>query len=643
MIRLFIDHNIETLFAASEQVSLFVWENSPGWPVVYCTENALKLLGYSKSDLESRKVTFSDKVHPDDLERVSNEVKSAIANLEQTSFTHQDYRMVRADQDVIWVSDTTIIQRNAAGETEYLMGYLLDITARKRLELSLASERNYLQQVIEGARLGSWDWDWQTSIVRVNKHWLSMFGLHEYPAQFDFPFWQEHVHEHDQLEWKRALQRHVEGNTPFYEHIYRMQHADGRWLYVLDRGQIIRRDDYGNPIRFSGILTDITSQKEAEIAAQRSAEAKNTMLASVSHEIRTPLHGILGIASLLERQVSDEKQRQMIRTILESGDYLLNSLNDVLDVTRAEQGDFSIVHGAHAIQDILAHIAMLFTERAEQKGIELLVERTLAVPDYLMVDRSRLMQVLINLLDNALKYTNVGSIYVQFDWRAEPSQREVLMIEVRDTGIGIQDTQRIWSLFEQEARYGAKTGSGVGLNVVQNLVRLMGGTIDVESIPNSGSTFLLRLPSQTTLAPQAHAQAKAKAHQVTLPKLRVLVVDDSDVNQLILGEMLQELEQEYVCVSSGEDAIAALTQLEVDIIFMDIHMQGMSGIETTKAIREQLGDRLCIVALTANAIPMTESDGLAAGMNGYLPKPFTLRDIEEILHNCVKHIANPTS
>lgn len=631
MKRRFIDRDLEALFAASDQISLFAWENSPGWPVVYSTANAQRLLGYTAEDFIERRVRFLDKVHPADRVRVSKEIEDAIADRNARSFTHSDYRMIRADGEVIWVSDTTVIERNRDWQVEYLLGYLLDITSRKQLELSIQAERKYLNQVIDGARLSSWTWDCVTGQVRVNEHWLALVGDPDGQSHFSASQWLSWIHPEDRARRERAIRDHIAGVTEFYEAIYRIKTFEQNTLYVLDRGQAVNRNEHGDVTQVSGILTDITLHKEAELAAQRSAEVRTRILANVSHEVRTPLHGILGLASVLAREVANPEHQRMLRTIQDSGAYLLTALNDVLDLTRAEYGQIEVNIGVHDLKSIAQHIRDLFTERARGKGLLFVCDLLPDAPPRAMIDRARVLQVMINLVDNAIKYTDDGYVKVYLDWSSKQVDSE-LIIRVEDSGRGIRDIERVWDLFVQEPTSAdSSSGSGVGLNVVKNLIEALAGRVEVESGVAQGSVFTVYLPSVAAQAQEVDAE---NMPAVTVKKsYRALIVDDSDVNQLVLGQMLERLGVEFVSVSSGEAALEFLRAHKADIVFMDVRMDGMTGIETTQAIRQDFEDSLYIVGLTAHALIEVEQECRNSGMNECLNKPFLMSDIREVLEH----------
>ncbi|RTE87049.1 MULTISPECIES: PAS domain-containing protein [Gammaproteobacteria] len=622
-----LDKDIEALFAASDLITLFIWENTEHWPINYCSDNAVKLLGYSKAELERGEIKFEDLVHPEDLKRVIGEVESAIENQSIRSFTHEDYRLFKRNGEVVWVADTTILERSENGEVEYLTGHIIDITERKQLELSLSAERNYLSRVITSARLASWDWDIKAGTVKFNENCQALLGVKE--EQFSDQKWREWVHPHDIKNVETLVQEHLLGNSPYYNAVYRIVREDGTLLYVEDRGQVVRVDNSNQPAQMSGILTDISLHKKAELAAQEHAEMRGNILANVSHEIRTPLHGILGLASVLETEVRNPRQKQLLSTIRKSGDYLLQSLNDVLDLTRAEKGFLQINRSAEDVREIGQHLKDLFSESLKEKALTFKCEIDDNVPQNLEIDRVRLLQILINLVDNSIKYTPQGSITVTFSWKPRTQEDGDLEIKVKDTGVGIRDTERAWHLFEKESEGGTR-GSGVGLSIVQQLIQLLGGHVELMSSEEQGSEFHIYIPAQASKLDALEAVVE-RAGELRKASVRALIVDDSDVNQLVLGEMLESLGLEFISASNGNDALEVMSHIDVHIVFMDWHMHSLNGLETTRKIREKYGDKPFIIGLTANTLDSVKEQALSAGMNDLLTKPFTLNEIRNVV------------
>lgn len=625
------NENLAALLNVGSRLSLFVWEDSPGWPVLFVSDNIEALLGFNKERLEKREIDYRDLIHKDDLPRVMGEVEALLSGKSGDSITHQDYRVKHIQGKDVWVSDTTVVIKQSSGEN-HLYGYLIDITERKQLQIALEMERNRLQLILDATRLGTWEWNPQTGVTIFNERWANMFGWEASELEATVESWSSRLHPEDYDGVWLAIKNHLDGITPFYESMHRIRHREGHWVYVLDRGKIIERDSEGRAIRYTGTVTDVSEQKKAELNARKATRAKNVFLANMSHEIRTPLHGILGIASVLESTNLDSHQQQLLTTIKNSGDYLLTTLNDVLDLTRAEEGQLKVSLGVHSPAEVIRHIVQLFEQPIANKKLEFTVEISAEIPERTLMDQARVAQVISNLVSNALKFTQQGSISLTASWKNSNrgNHQGELVIEVRDTGVGIHDTKRIWQLFEQEqdGLNRAEGGSGLGLAIVRNLVQLLSGTIQVDSKPGVGSCFTLSLPMTAQLGGGYESKPSVIP---TLSQKRILVVDDNKINQLIIKEMLLSLNQKVDLVSDAENALKMLQSREYDVLFMDLHMPNMDGMQATRALRDMDIHQPYVIALTADAYPETRTHALRSGMNDYVTKPFVKADIATVL------------
>ncbi|MDV6327091.1 PAS domain-containing protein [Idiomarina sp. Sol25] len=625
------NENLAALLNVGSHLSLFIWEDAPGWPVRFVSDNIEDLLGYKKTRLESHELQYRDLIHQDDLPRVMEEVNSLLIKKSGSSLTHQDYRVKHANGHDVWVSDTTVLLRYEDGEN-HLYGYLIDITERKQLQIALEMERNRLRLILDATRLGTWEWNPQTGVTIFNQRWASMFGWDVCELEANVESWSSRLHPEDYDDVWQAIKNHLDGVTPFYESLHRIRHRDGHWVYVLDRGKIIERDSEGRAIRYTGTVTDVSEQKKAELDALKAAHAKNVFLANMSHEIRTPLHGILGIASVLESTELNPHQQQLLGTIKNSGDYLLTTLNDVLDLTQAEEGQLKVKRGVHSPAKVLSHVIQLFEQPIKEKGLVFIIDIDADIPKRTLMDRARIAQVVSNLVSNALKFTERGSIAIKASWEADSEKQNEgdLIVKVKDTGVGIYDTQRIWQLFEQEQDGLNRTegGSGLGLAIVRNLVQLLNGTIQVDSEPEQGSCFTLCIP----MSVQPESLNQPEPNDVPkLSKKQVLVVDDNKINQLIIKEMLLSLDQYVDLVSDAHNALKMMQARDYDVLFMDLHMPHMDGMEATRTLRNMHIHQPYVIALTADAYPETRTQALRSGMDDYVTKPFVKADIARVL------------
>ncbi len=390
-------------------------------------------------------------------------------------------------------------------------------------------------------------------------------------------------------------------------------------------------------------------RQQALQSAQQSSTSKSRFVAVMSHEIRTPLNGILGMTQLLERSNLDERQREQLGVVHSSGRHLLNLVNDILDLARIESGKLVIEPAAMDLAEAVHEVCRLLATPAREKGLQLNVRLAEGLPSHVLADASRIKQVLHNLVGNAIKFTEQGSVDVGVAMVQDMRSGTLLRFAVRDTGEGIEADQleRIFAPFEQ---LGGKLrqrrdSTGLGLTISRELAHAMGGDLRASSRRGLGSMFELTLPLQPCDTPAA---AQRAARDPLLPALqgRVLLVDDNPVNLLVAASMLDHCGVEVVQAENGRQALELLRQGPFELVLMDCLMPELDGFEATAAWRAEerrMGrPRTPIVALTASTSPQDRAQCEAAGMDGHLQKPF---DMQHLLELVVRHVgqAGPTS
>lgn len=382
------------------------------------------------------------------------------------------------------------------------------------------------------------------------------------------------------------------------------------------------------------VIARTLALEEAKERAESASRAKTDFLAMMSHEIRTPLHGVTTMLALLVESPLDAKQREYANIAMTSGESLLSIIDDVLDVTRIDAGGVTLEERDVDARALVREVLRLHAQQAEEKGLQLTADVSAEVPPQLVGDPSRLRQILTNLVGNAVKFTFVGEVAIAVSIPEEAPA--LLQIDVRDTGIGIPSEAQpdLFEAFSQAdtsitRRFG---GTGLGLAICQRLVRLMGGTISVQSAVHMGSTFRVRIPLRVahpaTAVSSSGAQAVSPgdASAGDARSRHILLVEDNPVNQLVASHVLGKLGHRVEVAANGRIAVAACAREDFDLILMDCHMPEMDGFEATRTIRARQRPqqpRVPIVAMTADAMAGTRQACLDAGMDDYVAKPVT--------------------
>lgn len=641
----------EQLTKVMEGAAIGTWEWNATTHTLSVGGQWREILGYGIEQMPPMDLySFRQLVHPDDLK-----VFDTIATVRDdnvTALTESEFRMRHNDGHWIWVlSRSQITSFDANGRPEVIGGVHLNISDRKRLEQDLESGKNFLEQVMDASIAAIIVMNGRGDIIYANSEAERILRLTRNEMtgmRYNAPHWQSTRLDgspipDDELPFARAV---AEGK-PVRDVRFAIKWRDGTQRCLSVNAVAFKGD--GEELRIVTSFNDITEElaatsrlEQARAQAEGASKSKSMFLANMSHEIRTPLNGVLGMAEVLEGTLVEERQRRMISTIRTSGETLLSILNDILDMSKIEAGKMEIEEVPFIVNDLVQPVQALNAIRAEEKGLEFRVHTSSGCAMPLLGDPHRISQILNNLLHNAIKFTESGSVTLTL--RSQPG--EPLEMVVTDTGIGMSKIQlvRIQDSFEQAdgsitRRFG---GTGLGMSIVRQLVTLMKGEIALDSVQGQGTSIRVTLPLPAAeLQPIALIDSPSRHRLVRLDHLRALVADDSPTNRLVISEMLTQSGLDITMVENGQEAVDAWAQntamrQNFDIILMDISMpvkDGVTALSEIRAHEEEMGlDAVPVIAVTANAMPHQVADYLIAGFDTHLAKPFKQA---ELLHAIV--------
>lgn len=616
------------------------------WTMDWISDGIVDLVGYPpQSFVRNEERSFASVIHPEDRQMVQDAVFAAV-EAQRAYDIH--YRVIHRSGEVRWVQERGAATDDERHEGQSLIGFIIDITERKATDDALTESHRRLQLALDATNTGLWEWSFCDNRTYYNDSWYTMLGydVGELPMSLDS--WREICHPDDLVRAYEEIQQYLAGKRERYQCQQRLRRKDGSWMWINDVGKVVAWDENGLPVRMIGVHIDIQAHKVSEAAltkatdaALAASKAKSEFLANMSHEIRTPMNGVLGMLELLLDTPQTEEQQDLAKTAHQSAESLLAIINDILDFSKIEAGKIELRPKQFSLRGFLKELEKLHDIRAQQKGITLVANIEPTIPDELVADETRLRQVLINLISNALKFTpEGGAIVLNVDKDSEGEDGLKLLFHVTDTGIGIPAgaQQRIFESFEQAdssttREYG---GTGLGLAISARLVALMGGEIGLRSQEGKGSVFYFsgRFGLATSRPAAAHEQKRSQRSEgsATLQKLKVLVAEDNAVNQKLVKRILENAGHEVVLANDGQEAVKLFGSTPFDLVLMDIQMPVMGGEEAAARIRATGGGyAVPIIAVTANAITGDRERYLQAGLDGYVAKPISRDELFSVI------------
>ncbi|OLF73879.1 hypothetical protein AWH62_06895 [Maricaulis sp. W15] len=515
----------------------------------------------------------------------------------------------------------------------------------------LERNRERMALAVRGSSDGFWDWDLAERALYHSPRLRALLGYDEQAVTMSQDDYSADVHPDDRDRNTAALRAHLEKGHD-YDLQIRFVCANGEYRWFRARGLAHRRD--GKAVRMAGSITDITDLVAARDKADAANRAKSDFLANMSHEIRTPMNGILGMARVLADKALPEDVHAKLDIIVRSGDTLMHLLDDILDLSKIEAGQIELEDVAFQLDSIAARVAALYADAAEKKGIKFEIDLPAGEPAARFGDPLRFAQIANNLVANAIKFTNEGSVRVTLgpviaDTNDETDTGDLVELVVTDTGIGMSDEQcrLVFDKFVQAdssttRRFG---GTGLGLAICKGLTEQMGGTISVTSTAGQGTRFCVRVPMpavepDTSLSQRPDLITLGGALTIEDRPVRVLAAEDNLTNRLVLKAYLDKMKVDLEMVENGEEAVAAFRREHFDIVLLDIQMPVMNGEDALSEMRnfERADSRLPtpVMALTANVMADQVNRYAMLGFDAHTEKPLSPEALERTMRRLLR-------
>lgn len=566
---------------------------------------------------------------------------------ENGSVADFEFQVYRRDGTKIWISQNARLVCDRNNKLLYYEGTATDITVRKQAEKALRQSEAKFRNIFENSQVGIFRSRLEDGLILdANQRFITMMGYNSaaevigLKRSVEFYF--------DKSERPKVVEiLRTNGNIHNYETQFCKR--DGSVYWVLFSASLNTEERY-----FEGVASDISDRKQAEAALQQAMEAaevanraKSQFLSNMSHELRTPLNVILGFTQLMTRNGSlTLQQQEYLDTISRSGEHLLTLINDVLEMSKIEAGRTTLNENSFDLYGLLNWLYTMLRLKAETKGLELIFDQVADLPQFIRTDESKLRQVLVNLLGNAIKFTQVGSVTLRV--RVENTQNLTtpprLLFVVEDTGPGIAVTE-LKSLFDPfvqtETGRNSHEGTGLGLPISEKFVQLMGGQITVESQLGQGAVFGFDIQTSLVEADELQTLVEANKLQTTKPlrqvkgledgqpNYRVLIVEDKQENRQLMVELLTSVGFQVREATNGQEGIDLWKSWSPHLIWMDMRMPVMDGFEATKQIKTAGSQAPVVIALTGSAFEEERMTVLSTGCDDYVRKPFRAEVIFE--------------
>jgi PAS domain S-box-containing protein len=610
--------------------------------ITYANDKFCEISGYEREELIGRnhRIVKSGRHGP----QIYQEMWQTISG---GSVWHGEVCNRKKDGSYYWVAATIVPFLDQGGLPAEYIAIRTDITARKEAETRLADQLHFSRQLMDAIPIPIYYKGTDGRYLGCNHSFLELFGIRDMDEWLGSSVHSLLTPEIAAFHQEKDIELFAESGRQSYE-MRSMPIGGAQRSLMYHKASLTRAD--GSIWGLIGAIVDLTDRYRwedglilARDAAEAANRAKSDFLANMSHEIRTPMNGIIGMTDLALDTQLDEEQREYLQIVKSSSEALLTVINDILDFSKIEAGKLAIEAISFDIQRTVAETLKTMAMRAHGKGLELVSDMATDLPPRMFGDPGRIRQIVLNLVGNAIKFTERGEIVVRLQVDSREGAKALVRITVSDTGIGIAPEKQahIFEAFAQEdtsttRKYG---GTGLGLTISNRLVQLMGGRLWVESQPGQGSNFIF------TLGLGIDSSEPATIHSATLEHRRALIVDDNAVNREVLERMLQRWGMQAMSVESGKAAQDALSHVPLpDVVLLDVHMPGMDGFEVGQWIRAQKGMQgLPVMILSSGAMRGDAQRSRDIGLNGYFSKPVAEDELHAALGSIFGQIDRPVS
>lgn len=623
---------------AFEKIGDNVWEHDFSTGKTYFSNTKSHLMGYQFDEFANNAKLWWDRTYEDDREiLVQNDARYQRGEIDHHIL---EYRLLHKDGTIRWVLDRgVVIEVTKEGKPLKIIGTHTDITERKQAEELLQREEEKYRSIIANMNLGLLEVDTDENVVFTNQSFCDMSG-YDYDELIGKKASHVYVKEEKLELIERKNEARKRGSMEAYEIAVKNKRGQLRWWLISGAP---RYNDAGELLGSIGIHLDITDQKqletdliEARELAEESTRSKEVFLANMSHEIRTPMNAILGMANQLTKTKLDTKQQFYLDTINSASENLLVIINDILDISKIEAGKLNLERIGFEPKAVIGRAMQVLMHKAEEKGLVITNSYCDAgLCPVLMGDPYRLNQVLLNLISNAIKFTEKGSVDLSCNIITETATTQTVEVKVKDTGIGMDElfVKNLFEKFSQEdvsvtRQYG---GTGLGMSICKDLIELMGGEISVVSKKGEGTTISFKVEFSKGSVKDLPFKKVLSIDKNMLVSKKILVVDDNNMNRLVAKTILNSYGAGITEAANGKEAVDLLRLNEYDLVLMDIQMPVMGGMEAVRIIRDEIGLTTPVIALTANAIKGDNEKCIEGGMNAYLSKPFKEEDLLQIV------------